>query len=310
MTQRIFLIALISLAICTVVAAQSSFTLTLKTEGSGNGSVFAKAQDGTQLLACALQPAAVCSRSLPAGTVITINTVPSASNGSTFDGWQAATGAASSCVGTNPCTFTLNSDASVFAFINSPAKLTLSVTGPGRVSFPFNGSTVTCDSGHTLAEGFFVNAQVTLTAIPASGAVFDSWTLVSGTPNGAMCNLTASPCSFSIKTPIFVKGNFKTAPTPPPPPPPTQFVVRVTKSGSGTGTVVDNHGLINCGSTCSASFQSGAIIAISSRPAANSTFRGWINGTGNTVSCNNTTKLCGFTVSQNSSITAVFDLIP
>jgi fibronectin-binding autotransporter adhesin len=57
----------------------------------------------------------------------------------------------------------------------------------------------------------------------------------------------------------------------------------VTKSGSGTGTVVSQDGGINCGATCTNAYVNGSNITLSAAPDAGSMFTGWLGpctGTG------------------------------
>jgi hypothetical protein len=187
------------------------------------------------------------------------------------------------------------------------AKLTLRATGPGKVTFPFgpNQTILTCESGQTLAEPFAPGATVTLTAVPQSGSILSGWVVLQGSPAGAMCAERANPCSFVIDKDIFVEAKFN---TPPPPPPPAPFTFTVTKGGSGSGTVTDSAGM-NCGSDCSSSIASGTGVTVKAQAAPNSTFVNWSNGTGSAAACNNSTvAFCRFTISENSSIRANFQL--
>jgi hypothetical protein len=63
-------------------------------------------------------------------------------------------------------------------------------------------------------------------------------------------------------------------------PPPTRYGLSVAKAGAGTGTVTSSSNpsspsQINCGSTCSAEYDSGTVVTLSAQPAAGSTFTGW-----------------------------------
>lgn len=49
----------------------------------------------------------------------------------------------------------------------------------------------------------------------------------------------------------------------------------VTKTGTGSGTVTSSPSGINCGSICSASYQSGTVVTLSVAPTTGSTFAGW-----------------------------------
>jgi hypothetical protein len=53
------------------------------------------------------------------------------------------------------------------------------------------------------------------------------------------------------------------------------FAVTVVRAGTGSGTVTSTPSGINCGSSCSAKFATGAAVVLSATPGANSTFGGW-----------------------------------
>ncbi|MCI0605380.1 hypothetical protein L0156_20540 [bacterium] len=96
-------------------------------------------------------------------------------------------------------------------------------------------------------------------------------------------------------------------PAPPPPPPPQPVTIKVSKTGSGSGTVTGEG--INCGSDCASSVDAGTGFELRALPASNSTFRKWSAGTGSAAICNDSTVLrCAFRATQNSSITAIFEL--
>ncbi len=69
------------------------------------------------------------------------------------------------------------------------------------------------------------------------------------------------------------------------PGPVTSFSLAVTKSGTGTGTVTSSPAGINCGSTCSASFNSGASVTLTPAAASGSTFAGWSGACTGTGAC-------------------------
>ncbi len=77
------------------------------------------------------------------------------------------------------------------------------------------------------------------------------------------------------------------------------FVLTVSKSGAGVGTINSSPAGISCGSTCSASFASGAGVALTATPATGSTFTGWsgaCTGTGG----------CSVSMTAAQSVTATF----
>jgi len=70
-------------------------------------------------------------------------------------------------------------------------------------------------------------------------------------------------------------------------------------------------GGINCGSDCGQTVNQGTAVGLRAEPSANSIFRKWSGGTGSATVCNDSVRpLCGFTASQSSGITAIFELTP
>ena len=80
------------------------------------------------------------------------------------------------------------------------------------------------------------------------------------------------------------------------------FNLAITKTGSGTGTVTSTDGGINCGSTCSGSFNSGTVVQLNATAAAGSIFTGW-TGAG----CSSTGSV---TIDANKTCAATFNLQP
>jgi hypothetical protein len=85
------------------------------------------------------------------------------------------------------------------------------------------------------------------------------------------------------------------------PPPPSDLSIRlsITKLGTGTGTVTSSPAGINCGSSCSASYNSGTLITLSALAAPGSTFAGW-SGSGCTTG--------SVILNSNVSCTATFNI--
>jgi hypothetical protein len=83
--------------------------------------------------------------------------------------------------------------------------------------------------------------------------------------------------------------------------PPTQTLT-VSKAGTGDGTVASSPAGISCGSTCSASFDSGTVVTLSADAAGTSTFAGW-SGEG----CSGA-GTCQVTMDAARSVTATFTL--
>lgn len=81
--------------------------------------------------------------------------------------------------------------------------------------------------------------------------------------------------------------------------PQTTLNLTVTKSGTGSGTVLSSPGGINCGSDCTEAFPSGAVVTLTATASAGSWFDGW---SGSCVG----TEPCTLSGNANPTVTATF----
>lgn len=79
------------------------------------------------------------------------------------------------------------------------------------------------------------------------------------------------------------------------------FTLTVNRSGAGSGTVTSSPAGISCGSTCSASFNSGTSVTLTASAASGSVFAGWSGG-----GCSGT-GTCTVTMNAARSVTATFN---
>lgn len=79
----------------------------------------------------------------------------------------------------------------------------------------------------------------------------------------------------------------------------TQQLV-VSRTGSGSGTVASSPAGVECGSTCSARFDTGSIVTLTASPASGSKFTGWGGA------CSGTVATCTVTMSRLREVTAEF----
>jgi hypothetical protein len=101
---------------------------------------------------------------------------------------------------------------------------------------------------------------------------------------------------------VPASGSPSPSPTPSPspspsPPPSSSYTLTVGKTGSGT--VLSNVAGINCGSSCSATYNSGTSVTLTATAGGGYVFSGWsgvCSGTGS----------CVVTMSQARSVTAIF----
>ncbi len=239
-----------------------------------------KAGDGTGTVTSSpagISCGSACSASLATGTVVALTAAPA--SGSSFTGWTGA------CSGTGACSVTLDAAKTVtatFTLTTAPT-YTLSVGKVGTGTGTVTSSPAGISCGSTCSAGYTSGTVVSLTAAAAAGSTFAGWT-------GACTGTSA--CSVTLDAAKSVSATFtlNTVQT---------YTLTVGKAGTGSGTVSSSPIGITCGTTCSASFASGTLVALSATPASGSTFAGWsgaCSGTG----------ACSVTLSAAASVSATF----
>src|SRR3984957_9289149 len=254
----------------TFAPSANNFTLTVTKAGNGTGTV-TSAPAG-------INCGATCAGSFASGTQVTLTAVPTA--GSTFAGWGAP------CSGTGTCAVTLTAATTVTAtFTPSTTNFALTVTeaGTGTGTVTSNPAGIACQP--TCTANFASGQVVALTATPAQGATFAGW-------SGAGCSGTAG-CSVTMTAAQAVTATFNKGTT--------NFTLTVTEAGSGTGTVSSSPAGISCQPTCSASFASGQVVALTASPSDGSTFAGWAG-----AGCSGNGG-CSVTMSATEAVTATFN---
>lgn len=146
--------------------------------------------------------------------------------------------------------------------------LTISKSGDGAVTSNLVG--IHC--GDDCTESYSTGTSIVLTATPAAGSAFVNW-------SGA-CAGSSLTCTVLMTAARNVTATFNKAATT------NQYTVTVVRNGDGV--VTSNQTGINCGSVCSASFDSGTRVGLSATPASGYAF------SGSSSSCAN--NLCTVTV--------------
>jgi hypothetical protein len=237
-------------------ATLNTFTLTVTKQGVGLGTVTSSPPG--------IDCGATCSFNFTSGTMVTLTATPSA--GSTFGGWSG-----SGCSGTGTCVVVMSQNRSVTATFNAvPSTLTVTKAGTGAGTVTSSPAGINC--GNTCSASFPTNSSVTLTAAAAAGSIFVGW-------SGGGCSGTGT-CTTVMATSQTVVATFNAVP---------MVTLTVTKSGTGTGTVMSSPGGINCGNTCSASFAQGTVVTLTATPttggAGASHFVQWSGGCTGAGSC-------------------------
>jgi len=242
----------------------SGVTLTVSKAGNGSGVVTSTPAG----IDCGTD----CTETFAANQQVTLTAV--AGPGARFLGWTGA-----GCTGTGDCVLTLASSVTVTAAF--ALEHTLVVTRAGSGSGTVSSSPPGIDCGTDCDELYASGTMVTLTATAMGGSTFTGWSMG--------CTGTG-PCTVTINAAVMVTATFALP----------QFPLTVVPNGSGSGTVTSSPAGINCGSVCSASFDSGSQVTLTAAAAAGSVFRGWSGG-----GCTGT-GTCITTITAATAVSATF----
>ena len=246
------------------------FALTLKTSGSGSGTVKCVVGVG---------PAETCKATYPEGTEVTL--VPEAASNSEFIRF------AGDCE-EETCELTMeeaHSVTTVFSLIPMPPEYSFTLKFKGTGS-----GTVLCEAQEGPEPCKAKYPEETELLLHPSAAAGSEFAGFSGACSGFTCEVTMD----AAKT---VTAAFNLIPR----------TLSVTKAGTGAGTVQCKFNGGSAGA-CASPQPNGTSVEIIATPSAGSTFAGFSGGTGSASSCS--TSPCGFTITANSSVTATFNLKP
>ena len=244
-------------------------SLAVSKTGTGGGTVMSSPAG----ISCG----ADCSESYTSGTTVTLTAA--ANGGSLFGGWSGC-----DSVSGATCTVTMSAARTVTASFNVQTfPLTVSKNGAGGGTVTSSPAGISC--GTDCSESYTSGTTVTLTAAANGGSLFGGW---SG------CNsVSGATCTVSVAAARSVTATFNLQ----------YFTLTVSKTGLGSGTVTSSPAGINCGSTCSASYASNAVITLTASPGLLSGFTGWSG-------CDAVSGLtCTVATNRARSVTAAFRLL-
>jgi Divergent InlB B-repeat domain len=214
-----------------------------------------------------------CGNTFPVGTQVTLSAQPA--SGATFSGWAGA------CSGTGPCVVTMSSNMAVSAIFgtvpNGTYDFGVVFSGSGSVSLATSAGTDSCAT--TCQRTFPSGTTVTLTATPAAGSIFSSW---SGACTGS------GPCTITMDQARLVTATFVPV-----------YSLNLTVNGSGSVLLDSSAGAITCTASCGKAYVGGTVVTLTATPAAGQVFNGWsgaCSGTG----------VCTTTMTAAKAVTAAF----
>ncbi len=260
----------------------TTYSLTLARQGSGT----------VTSTPSGINCGTTCAATFSSGAAVTLQAV--AATGYTFTGWGGDADCLDGAItmgGNKSCTATFTANPVV------PTSYTLTVSTVGTITAAGSGSgkivssPTGIDCGTKCSATFSSGSIITLQAIPAAGSTFTGWS-GTGCTNGVVTMNANTTCTATFN----------------PLPSSQTFTLSIVKLGTGTGTVTSTPAGINCGSSCSGTYNSGTTITLTATLAAGSTFAGW-SGTGctaGTVTLNgNTTCTATFQTSANQLATRI-----
>ncbi len=240
-------------------------TRTLTVTKSGNGGRVTSAPAG-------IDCGSTCTHAFFEGTQVAL--AASLDYGWSFGGWS---GACANAIGT--CTVAMGADEAVTAtFTKDKYSLAVAVNGDGSGTVSSSPAGISC--GPACRYDFEYRTAVTLTPSPAANSAFDHW---SGACSGTgACTVTVD--SAKSVTATFVKK---------------RWALAVETAGEGSGTVIGPG--IDCGTTCSNTYEDGMVVTLTAASNFDSRFAGWsgaCTGTGG----------CTVTMDAVKSVVATFNL--
>lgn len=167
----------------------------------------------------------------------------------------------------------------------SAATQTLTVEKIGTGTGTVTSSPAGIDCGATCSAPFAEGATVTLKGVAGTNTAAVVWT------GCAQVNLE-NECLVKMSAAKTVKATFNLL----------KRTLKVTKNGTGTGTVTSSPSGIECGATCSASFDHGTTVTLTGAPGANSQAPTW-------TGCESVNEgKCVVTMTAAKSVTATFSI--
>jgi hypothetical protein len=225
----------------TTVNVVTMQTLSVIRQGDGTGTVTSNPTG----ISCA----PTCTASFVSGSTVTLTAAAGAD--SNFTGWTGC-----DSVSGATCTVAMSGARNVTAiFMLKRFTLTAAKAGNGGGTITSNPAGISC--GTACASDYVINTTVILTAAPNADSNFVGWTGCNSV-NGAQCTVSmtaakTATATFALKT----------------------FLLTVSKTGLGTGTVTSSPAGISCGSDCTELYIIHTTVTLTATPGVLSIVNGW-----------------------------------
>ena len=255
-----------------VTATFDILTYTLSVAKDGNGADYGTVTADPEGIDCGL----TCSDSYDYNTPVTLTA--EVITGAIFSGWTG------DCVANgSSCRTTITGTRDVTAtFTLITYTVAVSKTGFGSGSITSDPSGIDC--GVTCSETFDYNTVVTLTASPDTGYYLIGWE--------GDCSADGLSCSTTVTGARNVTATFGVL----------TYTLDVYKDGDSDGIVTSDPSGIDCGLTCTATYDYGTVVTLSQQTITGTAFGGWAGD------CTGSGP-CVVTILGNQSVTATFNII-
>ncbi len=227
----------------TAVFTLNQHTLTVDTSGTGTGTVTSSP--------AGINCGSNCTQDYDHGTAVTLT--PAADTTSVFDHWTG------DCTGSGACSVTMNGVRAVTAvFTLKIRSLDVSTHGTGSGTVTSSPAGINCGSNCT--HNYSHGTDVTLTATPDPGSVFDHWT--------TDCTGIIDPCVLHMSQDRTVGATFTLR----------QMTLTVRKAGNAKGIVTSSPAGINCRTLCEElahDYAYNTTVTLQATPGLGARFMGW-----------------------------------
>ncbi len=199
----------------------------------------------------------VCSDKYDPNQTVTLTATPgSNSRFVSWSGCDSSTG--------NQCTVTMSAAKTVNANFTRIYSLNLSKSGTGAGTVKSDVGNINC--GTVCSDKYDANQIVTLTATPDANSVFNNWIIRTRTLLGTYTvkRVNGSQCTVTMNAAKSVTATFTRV-----------YSLKVSKDGTGKGTVKSSMGKIDCGTVCSDMYEKDKTVTLTAAGDAKSTATAW-----------------------------------
>ncbi|MEM7797947.1 MAG: hypothetical protein AAF633_02050 [Chloroflexota bacterium] len=262
---------------------ETSYPLSIVRAGSGSGTVTS--------LPAGINCGISCTMTVLEGETITLTAT--ADDKSVFSGWSGL------CSDSEECTVTVTQSTEIEATFDQLVDLTVSIVDSGVGVVTSDPAGLTCET--TCSAEFLAGTEITLTAAVKEDNVFNGYAFAGW--SDSRCADSNPICRITLDSSGAITATFLQTPEPTPEPTPALVQLTVTKAGDGDGLVTSQPAGIDCGASCTATFDAGSSVTLTAVADPGSNFIGW------SAPCTGSAP-CTVTLVEAAAVEAIFSRQP